>query len=127
MSPARMEKVESAMRLVLAFNDAFNQHDVDGMMKLMSEDCIFENTAPAPDGTAYKGKDAVTQFWYDFFHESPSAHIEIEEIFGLGNHCIMRWRYDWVDVSGTNGHVRGVDIFKIRDGFISEKLSYVKG
>lgn len=127
MSPARMSKVESAMRLVLAFNDAFNQHDVEGMMKLMSEDCVFENTAPAPDGTAYKGKDAVTQFWRDFFSESPSAHIEIEEIFGLGNHCIMRWRYDWVDVSGTNGHVRGVDIFKIRDGFISEKLSYVKG
>lgn len=127
MSPARMSKVESAMRLVLAFNDAFNQHDVEGMMKLMSEDCVFENTAPAPDGTAYKGKDAVTQFWRDFFSESPSAHIEIEEIFGLGNHCIMRWRYDWVDVSGTNGHVRGVDIFKIREGFISEKLSYVKG
>ena len=127
MSPARMSKVESAMRLVLAFNDAFNQHDVEGMMKLMSDDCVFENTAPAPDGTAYKGKDAVTQFWRDFFRESPSAHIEIEEIYGLGIHCIMRWRYDWVDVSGTNGHVRGVDIFKIRDGFISEKLSYVKG
>ena len=127
MSPARMAKVESAMRLVLAFNDAFNQHDVDGMMKLMSEDCVFENTAPAPDGTVYKGKDVVTQFWHDFFRESPSAHIEIEEIFGLGNHCIMRWRYNWVDVSGAKGHARGVDIFKIREGFISEKLSYVKG
>jgi ketosteroid isomerase-like protein len=127
MSPARMAKVESAMRLVLAFNDAFNQHDVEGMMKLMSDDCVFENTAPAPDGTVYKGKDAVTQFWRDFFRESPSAHIEIEEIFGLGNHCIMRWRYDWVEASGIKGHVRGVDIFKIREGFISEKLSYVKG
>jgi len=127
MSPARMEKVESAMRLVLAFNDAFNQHDVEGMMKLMSEDCVFENTDPAPDGTVYKGKDVVTQFWRDFFRESPGAHIEIEEIFGLGHHCIMRWRYDWVEASGTKGHVRGVDIFQIREGFIFEKLSYVKG
>jgi len=127
MSPARMAKVESGMRLVLAFNDAFNQHDIEGMMKLMSEDCAFENTSPAPDGTVYKGKDAVTKFWHNFFRESPSAHIEIEEIFGLGNHCIMRWRYDWVDVSGIKGHVRGVDIFKIKEGFISEKLSYVKG
>jgi len=127
MSPARLSKLETAMRIVLAFNDSFNQQDVEGMMKLMSDDCVFENTAPAPDGTVYTGKDAVTQFWQGFFRESPRAHIEIEEIFGLGNHCIMRWRYDWVDEAGTKGHVRGVDIFRVREGLISEKLSYVKG
>jgi len=127
MSPARLSKLETAMRIVLAFNDSFNQQDVEGMMKLMSDDCVFENTAPAPDGTVYSGKDAVTQFWQGFFRESPRAHIEIEEIFGLGNHCIMRWRYDWVDESGAKGHVRGVDIFKVREGLIFEKLSYVKG
>lgn len=127
MSPARMAKIESAMRIVLEFNEAFNRHDVEGMMKLMSEDCVFENTAPAPDGTVYLGKEAVTRFWQDFFRESSNAHIEIEEIFGLGNRCIMRWKYSWVDEAGQKGHVRGVDIFKIREGFISEKLSYVKG
>ena len=127
MSPARMSKIESAMRIVLAFNEAFNRHDVEGMMQLMSEDCVFENTTPAPDGTVYTGKEAVTEFWQNFFRESPKAHIEIEEIFGLGNHCIMRWRYEWVEELGAQGHIRGVDIFKIRDGLISEKLSYVKG
>lgn len=122
MSPARMSKVEAGIRIVLEFNEAFNQHNVDEMMRLMSEDCIFENTAPAPDGTRYTGKEVVTQFWQDFFRASPQAHIEIEDIFGFGNHCIMRWKYTW-----GNGHVRGVDIFKIEEGLISEKLSYVKG
>ena len=122
MSPARMSKLESGVRTVLAFNEAFNRHDVTGMMQLMSEDCIFENTSPAPDGTVYAGKEAVTKFWQDFFRESPSAHIEIEEIFGLGFHVVMRWKYTWGD-----GHVRGVDVFKLKDGLISEKLSYVKG
>lgn len=122
MSPIRMEKVESGMRTVLEFNEAFNRHDVMGMMKLMSENCIFENTSPAPDGTVYKGKDAVAEFWEDFFRNSPQAHIEIEEIFGAGNRCIMRWKYEW-----GNGHVRGVDIFKVEEGLISEKFSYVKG
>lgn len=127
MSPARMSKVESAMRIVLAFNEAFNQHDVTGMMQFMSDDCVFENTHPAPDGTVYSGKEAVTRFWQDFFRESPHAHIDIEEIFGLGNRCVMRWRYSWVDAAGIQGHVRGVDIFQIREGLISEKFSYVKG
>ena len=127
MSPARMAKIESSMRIVLEFNDAFNKHDVPGMMKLMSENCIFENTYPGPDGTRYAGKGAVTQFWEDFFRESPHAHIDIEEIFGMGHRCIMRWKYSWEDSSGQKGHVRGVDIFKENDGLISEKLSYVKG
>lgn len=127
MSPARMSKVESAARLVLEFNEAFNRHDVAGMMKLMSDDCVFENTDPAPDGTRYSGREAVTRFWEEFFRDSPQAHIEIEEIFGLGYRCVMRWRYEWVDTNGNKGHVRGVDVFQIRDDLIIEKLSYVKG
>ncbi len=122
MSPIRMSKLESGMRIVLEFNEAFNHHDVAGMMKLMGDDCIFENTSPAPDGTVYSGKEAVTKFWQEFFRQSPQAHIEIEEIFGMGLRCVMRWRYDW-----GNGHVRGVDIFKLKEGLICEKLSYVKG
>ena len=127
MTPIRLAKMEAGMRLVLDFNEAFNRHDVAGMMKLMSDDCVFENTEPAPDGAVFTGKAAVTRFWQDFFSQSPQAHIEIEEIFGLGMHCIMRWRYEWMDASGKKGHVRGVDIFQVKDGFICEKLSYVKG
>lgn len=128
MTPTRMKKIETALRVVLEFNDAFNRHDVAGMMALMTDDCVFENTDPAPDGTLYAGKEAVTRFWQEFFRESPQAHIEIEEAFGLGSsRCVMRWRYSWVDASGATGHVRGVDIFKVRDGLICEKLSYVKG
>ena len=66
MSPARMSKVEASIRIAIEFNEALNRHDVSGMMKLMRGDCIFENTDPAPDGTVYAGKEAVTQFWQDF-------------------------------------------------------------
>ena len=127
MSPARMSKVEASIRIALEFNEALNRHDVPGMMKLMSDDCIFENTNPAPDGTVYKGREAVTQFWQDFFRESPNAHIEVEEAFGFGNRCVIQWRYEWMDTAGKKGHVRGVDIFELRDGLIHKKLSYVKG
>jgi limonene-1,2-epoxide hydrolase len=122
-----MARVESGIRVVLEFNEAFNRHDVAAMMQLMSDDCVFENTAPAPDGTVYSGKEVVAQFWHDFFRDSPQAHIEVEEIFGFGMRCIMRWRYDWVDAAGAKGHVRGVDIFQVKNGAIYEKLSYVKG
>lgn len=127
MNPVRMSKIEAGVRIVMDFNEAFNRHDVAGMMELMSEDCVFENTSPSPDGEVFKGKDAVTRFWNGFFRESPQAHIDIEEIFGLGRRCIMRWKYTWVDSDGIKGHVRGVDVFHVEEGLICEKLSYVKG
>ena len=118
---------EGLLPIVLDFNDAFNRHDVESMMQLMSDDCVFENTSPAPDGTVFSGKDAVTQFWRDFFLASPHAHIDIEEIFSLGERCVMCWTYTWVDANGSQGHVRGVDVFRVVDGLIRAKLSYVKG
>ncbi|MCB0176300.1 MAG: nuclear transport factor 2 family protein [Anaerolineae bacterium] len=127
MSPIRMSRLEAAARLVLEFHQAFNRHDVAGMMQLMSDDCVFENTHPAPDGTVYSGQAAVTQFWQEFFRASPQAHIDVEEIFGFGHRCVVRWRYNWVDEAGEKGHVRGVDLFKVKNGTICEKLSYVKG
>ncbi|MBI4731025.1 MAG: nuclear transport factor 2 family protein [Chloroflexi bacterium] len=127
MSPARMSRIESATRIVLDFYAAFNHHDVAGMMRLISDDCIFETATPIPDGTVVAGKEAITRFWQDFFRESPKAHIEIEDIFGLGLRCIMRWKYEWADTAGKKGHVRGADLFQVRNGSICERLSYVKG
>lgn len=113
---------EEALRTVDAFNEAFGRHDVDGVMALMTEDCVFENTAPAPDGTRYEGQAAVRKFWEDFFGSNPAARFEAEEAFAAGDRCVVRWVYDW-----GSGHVRGVDVFRVRDGKVAEKLSYVKG
>ena len=104
------------------FNDAFNRHDVDAVLALMTDDVIFENTSPGPDGERHEGQAAVGEFWRRFFADSPRAHFTGEDIFAAGDRCTVRWRYDWGD-----GHVRGVDIFRVRDGKVAEKLSYVKG
>jgi predicted SnoaL-like aldol condensation-catalyzing enzyme len=127
MSPIQMAKIEAVMRTVLDFNQAFNRHDLAGMMRLMSDDCILDHHQPAPDGRLYSGKEAVTRFWEEFFRETPGAHIEIEEIFGLGERCVMRWKYQRAGEEGAAGYARGVDIFRVTGGLIHEKLSYIKG
>jgi steroid delta-isomerase-like uncharacterized protein len=116
-----------SIALVIRFNDALNAQDVDAMMQLMAEDCIFENTYPPPDGARYEGQKSVRAFWEEFFRSSQGAGIEIEEIFASKGRCVMRWVYRWMDAQGKPGHIRGVDIYKIRRGKITEKLSYVKG
>ena len=108
--------------VVEAFNDAFGRHDVEGVMALMTDDCIFENTLPPPDGERHVGQAAVRAFWARFFKDTPQARFEAEEIVVAGDRAVVRWRFDWGD-----GHIRGIDLFKVRDGKVAEKLSYVKG
>jgi ketosteroid isomerase-like protein len=119
--------VDSTIHLVIDFNEALNAHEIGTMMRFMTEDCVFENTYPAPDGTRYEGKPSVRAFWEEFFRAAGKPRIEIEDIFAVGDRCIMRWTYYWVDPQGNAGHVRGVDIYLVRGGLIAEKLSYVKG
>jgi predicted SnoaL-like aldol condensation-catalyzing enzyme len=123
----KMSRIESGVRNILAFNEAFNRHDVTGMMQFVSDTCVFESSAPAPDGAVYTGKAAITQFWQDFFRRSPQAHRQIEDIFGLGLRCVTRWRYEWVDESGKKKYIRGTDTFKFKENAIIEQFSYVKG
>lgn len=118
-----MAEIETIHR----FNQAFNRHDVQGVLELMTVDCLFENTYPPPDGERIQGKDAMRRWLESFFAESPQAFFEFEEIIVCGESAFQRWIYRWVEPDGKPGHVRGVDIFHLRDGKISQKLSYVKG
>ena len=120
------QKSSSTIEVIKKFNEAFNNHDVDAVMALMTDDCIFENTRPAPDGERLEGAEKVRAYWIEFFKRSPEAHFEAEEIFSAEDRAVVRWIYRWVR-EGKKGHVRGVDIFKVRDGKVAEKFSYVKG
>ena len=118
---------DKAIEVVQKFNKALNAADVESMLAMTTEDTVFENTSPAPDGERFEGQAQVRAFWQDFFRGSSSAKIEIEEIFSVGDRCIMLWTYRWQGNDGGTGHIRGVDIYRLRDNLIAEKLSYVKG
>ena len=117
-------ETKATLDVVHRFNEAFNRHDVDAVMALMTTDCVFENTLPAPDGERCEGAAAVRSFWQRFFQSTPAARFETEEIFAAGARCVVRWVFSWDD---RGGHVRGVDVLRVRDGKVAEKLAYVKG
>jgi ketosteroid isomerase-like protein len=108
------------------FNDAFNRHDVDAVMAAMTDDCVFESTAP-PHGERFEGAASVRVAWERFFAASPTAHFDAEEMIVSGDKCVVRWRYSWTGDDGTLDFVRGVDVITVRDGRVAEKLAYVKG
>ncbi len=118
---------ETTRRTIDGFNDALNRRDVDAVMALMTDDCVFENTSPFPDGQRYEGQAAVRGFWTEFLAGSPHAHFDTEEIIVCGERSVVRWRYEWRNADGGAGHIRGIDLFTVCEGKVAEKLAYVKG
>jgi ketosteroid isomerase-like protein len=118
---------ERATRAAIdSFNEAFNRHDADALATLLTDDTVFEDTSPAPDGRRIEGKAAVVEFWRGWFVRNPDARFETEEVIVSGNRAVVRWVYRKMR-NGQQWHLRGVDIFAVRDGKVAAKLAYVKG
>lgn len=107
--------------MVESFAKAWADHDLPAALALITDDCVFEATGPSPDGSRYIGPDAIGKAWRPIFDDR-SSRFEAEETFSAGDRVVQLWRYSW-----DGGHVRGVDVIKVRDGKVAEKLSYVKG
>ncbi|MGO8871763.1 MAG: nuclear transport factor 2 family protein [Acidimicrobiales bacterium] len=104
-----------------AFGAAWAAHDLNATLALITADCVFDSTGPAPDGIRHVGRDAIRKAWQTIFDDR-NARFDAEETFASGDRVVQLWRYSW-----EGGHVRGVDVFRVRDGRVAEKLSYVKG
>jgi uncharacterized protein (TIGR03086 family) len=117
----RARVADDPLAAVVRFDAAFTAKDVDAVMAAMTPDCVFEDTSP-PDGRQHVGAAAVRAAWEALFRSSPEATFTTEEVVVAGDRVVARWRYDF-----GAGHVRGVDLFTVRDGLVAEKLSYVKG
>lgn len=108
------------------FNEAFNQHDADALAPLLTDDTVFEDTSPAPDGRRIQGKAAVLAFWRTWFARNRDAVFEAEDVIVSGDRAVVCWVYRKMR-DGQPWHLRGVDVFTVRDGKVAAKLAYVKG
>jgi ketosteroid isomerase-like protein len=117
----------TTIKVVEELEEALNRRDVDAFMALITDDCVFENTSPPPDGGRYEGQSAIRTFLEDFFHATPSIDFRTEDLFASGNRCVVRWVFHWSNTAGEHGHIRGVDVFHIRNGKMAEDFAYVKG
>jgi ketosteroid isomerase-like protein len=108
------------------FNDAFNRHDADALAEWLTDDTVFEDTSPAPDGKRISGKEAVVAFWRGWFARNQDARFEAEDIIVSADRAVVLWVYH-KQRDGRPWHIRGVDVFSVRDGKVAAKLAYVKG
>lgn len=115
---------EVTRKIMNRFNSVCEKHRPDDLYDLIGEGCVLENTAPAPDGARYEGREACLNFWKGIA-ASANLVFEAEEIWASEDRGIIRWQFRWSE-SNTD-RIRGVNIMRVRNGKIIEGLGYVKG
>ena len=114
-------------QLLQAFADAFNRHDLDALMSMMTADCVFETSAgDAVNGSRHEGQSAVRSAFAAVFDLYPDAHWGDAKHFVAGDRGVSEWTFTGTLRDGRRVEVNGCDLFTLRDGRIAIKNSFRK-
>ncbi len=107
--------------------DGFNRHDLDAIMTLFADDCVFESPrGPEPWGKRYDGKEAVAAGLGARFSGIPDVSYEGHGDFVSGDRGVSEWTLRGTTVDGERLEVRGCDLWTFRGDEIVRKDSYWK-
>jgi ketosteroid isomerase-like protein len=113
--------------LLQAFADAWNRHDVDALMSMMTSDCVFEASGGnMVDGERHVGQRAVRAAYAGVFEQYPDAHWANARHFVTGNRGVSEWTFTGTLTDGKRVEVTGCDLFTFRNGKIAIKNSFRK-
>lgn len=121
-----MESLD-ALGLMEKHCDAWNRHDLDGLVLLFTEDCVFEAAAgPHPFGERHSKRDAVRRAFAAIFEAYPDARWEDARHFACGDHGFSEWTFCGTRFDGVAVAVRGVDLLEFENGRIARKDTFRK-
>lgn len=110
-----------------SFVDAFNAHDIDGIMSQMTNNCVFEASAgPDVNGEKFTGQEQVKKAFESVFATFPDARWSNPRHFISGDRGFSEWTFTGTKADGTHVEVTGCDLFTFKDGKIAIKNSYRK-
>ena len=116
-------KLEVLGRMV----DAFNAHDLDAIMSLFVDDCVFESPrGPDPWGRRFEGRAAVREGLGARFTTIPDVHYGDGSDFVAGDRGVSEWTLTGTTTAGVRLEVRGCDIWTFRGTEVVVKNSFWK-
>ena len=122
-----MSQVAENLRILERLAEAFNQHDLDKIMELFSDDCSLDMPRGSdPWGTRYIGKAAVRKGLQTRFEMLPDVHYGDVRHFATETMGVSEWLVTGTLSSGDSVKARGCDHYEFRGGKVVRKDSYWK-
>ncbi|NOC46651.1 MULTISPECIES: nuclear transport factor 2 family protein [unclassified Ruegeria] len=121
-----MSKTLTAQDLADTF-DAFNRHDIDGVMTHFADDCVFYTVAGDEKyGNKVEGAEAIAAAFSGVWAGMKDAHWDHHSHFVHGDRAVSEWTFSGTDANGMRIEAEGADLFTVRDGKIVVKQALRK-
>ena len=107
--------------------DAFNRHDIDGVMRFFAEDCVF-NAVGGPEvyGTRIEGVAAIAEAFSGVWKAMPDAEWGNHSHFVADNRGVSEWTFSGTAADGSRIEAEGCDLFTFDNGKIVRKQAFRK-
>jgi len=119
---------DQIMTAMTRWGQAWNNHDLDGVMELFHDEVTFENWT----GGRAVGRETLRQAWSGWFADHGGFRFTTEDLFvdEAAQKVLYQWRLDWPSAEkGYEGRPesrRGVDVLHFKEGKIIRKDTYSK-
>jgi steroid delta-isomerase-like uncharacterized protein len=115
-------------RLLVRHIEAWNRHDLEDLMSMFADDCVFESSGgDEVCGHRYQGQGEVRAAFAEVLASMPDAN------WGDGRHrviapdyAVSEWTLTGTLSDGRRLEVNGCDFLTVRHGEIIKKDSYRK-
>jgi ketosteroid isomerase-like protein len=123
----RDDENQERLTLLDQFASAWNRHDVDALMSMMTDDCVFDASGGHDvTGERHVGHEAVRVAFEAVFAQYPDAQWRGPRHFVSGDRGVSEWTFTGTRADGGRVEVNGCDLLTFRDGKIAVKNSFRK-
>ncbi|CAN5772548.1 nuclear transport factor 2 family protein [soil metagenome] len=107
--------------------DAFNRHDIEGVMEHFAENCVFYTVSgPEVYGSKIEGAPAIAAAFSAVWQAMPDAHWDHHGHLVSGDRAVSEWTFSGTASDGTRVEAQGADLFTLRGGRIVVKQALRK-
>ena len=118
---------DETLSLMRRHADAWNAHDSEALLKLMTDDCIYDASAgKSATGERYAGHTALKPAFEAIWTTFKDARWDDAEHFAFGSQGFTTWTFRGTKADGGKVEVKGLDLLRFRDGKICHKDTYRK-
>jgi ketosteroid isomerase-like protein len=116
--------MEEPQALVERLLHATNDHDVDAIAACFAED--YENETPLHPSRGFRGPEQVHKNWEQILAFVPDLRAEVLRRAIDGDDVWTEWEMTGTRRDGTSHHMRGVIVFRVRDGVAASARFYLE-
>lgn len=122
-TPAPADAEPEPIRIVRAYLDAFNQHNIPAMAERVSPDFVWFNVTSDRATVEVKGRDALRKTLSNYFESTPTVKSEIDGVANAGAYVSFRETATWTSLLGQRSQA-SLAVYEVKEGLITRAWYY---